>query len=268
MDETNGQSARRETQARAGRHEINGPREAHGQGTPVREELATVDGNKASQCRSAAPDTGSMGRSGDKPGSIPYVELFMYRPHLRDWPDAALPPCYAIRPFRAGEEADWARIEHAVGEFATPELARRHFDEEFGGGIAEMEERCLFVVDERNVPVGTTTAWYGDWDGRTIGRIHWVAVVPEHQGKKLAKPLLAHALRTLARFHDRAYLSTQTTSWKAVGMYLDFGFEPALRLPGCADGWRLAERLLGRRIVTQDGSNGPGSQVRDLRGEP
>jgi GNAT superfamily N-acetyltransferase len=209
-----------------------------------------------------------MGRPGDKPGSIPYVPMYMYRPHLRDWPDAALPPGYAIRPFRAGEEADWARIEHAAGEFATPELARNHFDKEFGGRVAEMEERCLFVVDERNVPVGTTTAWYGDWDGRTIGRIHWVAIVPEHQGKKLAKPLLAHALRTLARFHERAYLSTQTTSWKAVGMYLDFGFEPALRLPGCASGWRLAERLLGRRIVTQDGSNGPGSQGRDLRGEP
>ncbi|PYI55951.1 GNAT family N-acetyltransferase [Paenibacillus flagellatus] len=173
----------------------------------------------------------------------------MIRPHFRDIPQPAWPDGYAIRRFRAGDERHWARIEQAAGEFKTTDDALRRFRDEFGPHVAEMERRCLFVVDRDGVPVGTTTAWYGQWDGATAGRIHWVAVVPDHQGRKLAKPLLAQALRTLAEEgHDRAYLTTQTTSWKAVGLYLNYGFEPAVRKPACAEGWALAGKALNRTI--------------------
>ncbi|MEF3304934.1 GNAT family N-acetyltransferase [Paenibacillus sp. GYB003] len=180
--------------------------------------------------------------------AIPYVELFMRRPNLLQIPDAPLPDGYSIRSFAAGEDAHWARIEHAAGEFKTEDDALRHFRNEFGGKPEQMEKRCLFLTDAAGVPVGTTTAWYGDWDGRTSGRIHWVAVVPEHQGKRLAKPLLSAALRTMAQFHEDAYLTTQTTSYKAVGMYLNYGFEPVYRKPECDRGWKLIESLLGKSV--------------------
>ncbi|GAA3406443.1 GNAT family N-acetyltransferase [Paenibacillus hodogayensis] len=179
--------------------------------------------------------------------NIPYVDLTMRRPHLHRIPHASLPAPYSIRAYRAGDEAHWARIEHAVGEFATPEAALRRFEEEFGPHTADMEKRCLFVCDGQGTPIGTTTAWYGELDGAALGRIHWVAVVPEHQGNKLAKPLLSAALEVMARYHDEAYLTTQTTSYKAVGMYLNYGFEPVYREPACAEGWELINRLLGRR---------------------
>lgn len=185
--------------------------------------------------------------------NIPYIELFMRRPNLRHIPEAVLPPGYAIRTYRPGDETHWARIEHAAGEFPSPEAALGRFRDEFGAYTADMERRCLFVVDERGWPVGTTTAWRGELDGRTLGRIHWVAVAPEHQGRKLAKPLLTAALRAMAQFHEEAYLTTQTTSWKAVGMYAQYGFEPVLRRPSCPEGWRLAERLLGRTILNERG---------------
>ncbi|MDF2716699.1 MAG: hypothetical protein K0R28_3624, partial [Paenibacillus sp.] len=140
------------------------------------------------------------------------------------------------------------RIEHAVDEFKSTEAAMRRFTEEFAPHIAEMEKRCLFVIDAQGLPIGTTTAWYGLLNGNRIGRIHWVAVIPEHQGKKLSKPLLSAALRTLAQFHEQAYLTTQTTSYKAVGMYLNYGFEPVMQTPECTEGWKWIGRLLGKRI--------------------
>ncbi|TMV52138.1 GNAT family N-acetyltransferase [Paenibacillus mesophilus] len=187
----------------------------------------------------------------EEPGSIPHFGLTMVRPNMLGIPEAAMPGGYSIRTFRDGDEEHWARIEQAAGEFKSAEAALRRFRDEFGGYTDEMEQRCLFVTDERDIPIGTTTAWYGELDGSVIGRIHWVAVVPEHQGRKLSKPLLSAALRTMARFHDKAYLTTQTTSYKAVGMYLNYGFEPVIRTPECADGWKLMERLLGRSIVAE-----------------
>lgn len=187
----------------------------------------------------------------DELSSIPYFGLTMVRPNMLDIPEAAMPEGYSIRTYRAGDEEHWARIEQAAGEFKSAEAALRRFREEFGGYTDAMEQRCLFVTDERGDPIGTTTAWFGELDGRVNGRIHWVAIVPEHQGKKLAKPLLSNALRTMAQFHDKAYLTTQTTSYIAVGMYLKYGFEPVIRTPECADGWKLMERLLGRSIIAE-----------------
>jgi GNAT superfamily N-acetyltransferase len=179
---------------------------------------------------------------------IPYIRLTMFRPDLLNIPEAALPEGYSIRHFQPGDEAHWAYIEQAAGEFKTTEAAREHFEREFGSDIAAMRQRCLFLVDAQGQPVGTTTAWSGLWDGETIGRIHWVAIVPEHQGKKLSKPLLSAALQTMAAYHTQAYLTTQTTSYKAVGMYLNYGFAPVMKTPTCADGWKLMEQLLGKPI--------------------
>jgi len=141
--------------------------------------------------------------------SIPYFGLTMVRPKILDIPEAALPGGFSIRTYRTGDEEHWARIEQAAGEFKSTEAALRRFREEFGEYTDEMERRCLFVADEREEPIGTTTAWYGELDGRVTGRIHWVAIVPEYQGRKLAKSLLSAALRTRAQFHDNAYLTTQ-----------------------------------------------------------
>lgn len=192
---------------------------------------------------------GAGGPYPEAPASIPYFGLTMLRPNLLAVPDAPLPAGYALRTYRDGDEEHWARIEHAAGEFKSPVDALRRFREEFGPHTAEMERRCLFLTDEAGTPIGTTTAWYGSLGGDEIGRIHWVAVEPAHQGKKLAKPLLTAALRTMARYHDKAYLTTQTTSYKAVGMYLNYGFRPVVRSSKCAEGWELIERLLGRAVL-------------------
>lgn len=55
-----------------------------------------------------------------------------------------------------------------------------------------------------------------------------VAVAQEWQGKGLSKLLLTAALGLLAERHSRAYLTSQTTSARAIKLYLRLGFVPLL----------------------------------------
>ncbi|WP_409342950.1 GNAT family N-acetyltransferase [Paenibacillus sp. MBLB4367] len=162
----------------------------------------------------------------------------------------SLPEGYRLRLFQPGDETHWARIETAAGEFAEERAALQHFGGEFGAYSRDMQERCLFLENAEGTPVGTTTAWYKSFAGESFGRLHWVGIVPEEQGRKLAKPLVAAALELLALRHRKAMLTTQTPSWKAIGMYLDFGFVPLLDAANHdAAAWRWLEEKLGRSIM-------------------
>ena len=179
------------------------------------------------------------------------IKLAMVRKDLFNIPQYLLPTGFRIRLFEKGDEANWVRIETSVGEFIDEEAARQRFEKEFGPYLDEMTKRCLFIEDENGHAIATTTAWYGDLTdyGEGIGRIHWVGVVPEYQGRKLSKPLLSEALNLLARHHSKAYLTSQTTSYQAVNMYLNYGFEPYIMHPTCDEAWALMEKTLGRKII-------------------
>ncbi|GIP30347.1 N-acetyltransferase [Paenibacillus sp. J23TS9] len=177
------------------------------------------------------------------------IPLTMIRPDLGNIPQYTFPSPYRVRNYQPGDEGIWAEIEASVGEFADVDAALKHFNKEFGSHTHEMESRCLFIENGNGEAIGTTTAWYGALQGEEkIGRIHWVAIRPEYQGQKLAKPLLGAALQVLAGYHPRAYLTTQTTSYQAINMYLNFGFEPLLTTPECMEGWSLLESVLKRKI--------------------
>ncbi len=177
--------------------------------------------------------------------ALEHIPLVMVRDDLTDLPSHPPPAGYRLRYFRRGEERVWVEIQLSIGSFGALEKGLEYFEKEFGADLAGMEERCLFLETDAGEVVGTTTAWYNpSFRGRNYGRIHWVAIRPEHQGKKLAKPLLAAALARLAELHDRAYLTTQTTSARAIRMYLDFGFEPFLASDRDAAGWRLLASVL------------------------
>ena len=65
--------------------------------------------------------------------------------------------------------------------------------------------------------------WYDkDFKGEEIGRL--LINTPTTR----AGDWEGHCARLLngCRNHEKAYLTSQTTSWKAINMYLDFGFRP------------------------------------------
>ncbi|MDY0393610.1 GNAT family N-acetyltransferase [Virgibacillus halophilus] len=158
-----------------------------------------------------------------------------------------------MRLFEIGDEKNWARVETSVDEFKNEKAALEHFQQEFGSYINDMVNRCIFIEKEEGEVLGTATAWYGDLngDGKTAGRIHWVGISPQYQGKKLSKPLLSAAMNILSDYHTEAYLTSQTTSYQAVNMYLNFGFEPYINEKSDHEAWTLLEGVLNRRIVVQ-----------------
>lgn len=180
------------------------------------------------------------------------LRLKMVRDDLQKIPRHSLPAGLRFRTFQKGDERTWARIETLVDEFDSEEAALERFSSEFGARLDEMRERCLFIENDHGEAIATATAWYGDLRGVTEGRIHWVGVIPAYQGHGLAKPLLSEAMKVLRNHHASAYLTSQTTSFQAIHLYLKYDFEPYVTGAACVEAWRLMEDVLEREILSEE----------------
>jgi GNAT superfamily N-acetyltransferase len=152
------------------------------------------------------------------------VTFVMLRDDLRDVPRRPLPDGYVLRPYGDGGRAAWIRIWSAA-DGATADGAT--FDREFGGRIDAMPRRSIFLVSPDGREVGTVTAWFARHRGRRYGKLHWVAIHPDHQGRGMGGCLVSAGLERLRELgHRRALLRTQTFRLAAIRTYLDFGFVP------------------------------------------
>lgn len=161
--------------------------------------------------------------------------------------DFQLPKGYTIRLFTKDDIDLWAEIEAKALEFESKSAARKRFMHEFKDHVEEMEKRCLILEDNNQKAIGTVTAWYGNLRDKYEGRIHWLSIIPEYQGKNLAKPLMMSALKILKRHHSSAYLTTQTKSIKAINLYLDLGFKPYLDEETHLAAWPFIKDRLNRK---------------------
>ncbi len=154
---------------------------------------------------------------------------------------------YGLRAYREGDELAWCDIETTAGEFERAEEAMaRGFKPYFKPDKDLLAERMFFIVDENDVPVATTTAWF---DGKTA-LLHWVAVHGDHQGKGLARPVISAAMRAMERMgYEYALLHTQPESWVAIKLYLEFGFRPVWSDDEKTQiGWRAVYAKLGKEF--------------------
>lgn len=156
------------------------------------------------------------------------------------------PPGYALRWYRPGDERKWVEIQRQAERYvrASEDLFRK----EFGGDAETLGRRQAFLLDARATAVATATAWFDDdYHGRRYGRLHWVAVVPDFQGRGLSKPLLSAVLRRMRKLgHDRAYLRTATARIPAINLYAAFGFVPAIRSRQDYERWQAVNDSLKR----------------------
>jgi len=150
--------------------------------------------------------------------------LTMIREHLEDIPVFSLPPTYSLRRYQPGDEQAWLAI-HAVADPFNIIKAER-FVKEFGNEPAILAQRQFYLCDSKQTAVGTATAWFNNsYRGKPYGRVHWVAIVPQHQGLGLAKPLMTATCQKLRELgHKRAYLGTSSARIAAINLYLRFGF--------------------------------------------
>ena len=177
------------------------------------------------------------------------IKLLMVRENLDNILDYSLPNGYHFEYYKKGDMNAWVDIEVSALEFENEEKAVERFTSEFMDKEDELQERCLFIVDtESNKKIATIMAWMGTLHDHKEGRIHWVSILPEYQGQGLSKPLLTRALNELKKWHHSVYLTTTTKNYKAINLYLSYGFEPYLETAEHIIGWKRIEELLNKNI--------------------
>lgn len=168
----------------------------------------------------------------------------MMRENLDDFPEFALPKHFSMRWYQPGDENIWRQVQSVADKLneITPEL----FSKQFGNDMSLISQRQIYLLDSQGRAIGTATAWFNDnFEGSRVGRIHWLAILPEHQGNGLGKPLMTGLCRRLKNLgHARTYLSTASMRIPAINLYLKFGFAPLIRNEAEAAIWsELQPRL-------------------------
>lgn len=156
-----------------------------------------------------------------------YLNVKMIRENLDGIPEYNLPAGYSIRWYQVGYEEHWQKVQSLADKYnrVTPDL----FQEQFGTNIQLLTERQCFLCDGKDNIIGTASAWLDNPDKKSLGRIHWLAIVPHQQGKGLAKPLLTIICKRLKELgHSKTYLTTQTLRIPAINLYAKFGFVPVI----------------------------------------
>ena len=178
---------------------------------------------------------------------IRYVGLVMVRDDLENIPQYELPEGYRFVFYREGDRDAWIEIERSAKELADYDHGVRTWERYYGHVLDDLDRRMLFIENAQGEKVATATAFFDPNGGLPEGcsQMHWVAVRRDHQGKGLARPLISQTLRVMKQLgHTRALLTSQTNSWVAVKLYLQFGFRPEEKNAlEARDGWRIIRTL-------------------------
>jgi GNAT superfamily N-acetyltransferase len=173
-----------------------------------------------------------------------YSEIFLIREHLNDVPSFSLPQAYVFRNYQFQDEENWFKIYKASDNYNK--VYSTTFREYFGAEITKLEQRQIYICNEAGLAVATATAWDDqNFLGEPWGRVHWLAVHPDFQGRGLAKCLLTKVIKRLQECgHKKVYLRTYTMREKAIMLYLNYGFMPLIRSSEDDRVWRsLAKNI-------------------------
>lgn len=144
--------------------------------------------------------------------------------------EVALAEGYRFEPWDPRHRDAWVRLHVALGQLPSYEEGLAYFARTYEPDPEALRRQMVLVCDEGGELVGTSSVWPGEHFGERRLRVHWVGVDPRHQRRGLARALM---LRTIALFDELVpsgepplYLTTQTESWVACGLYLSLGFLP------------------------------------------
>jgi GNAT superfamily N-acetyltransferase len=171
------------------------------------------------------------------------IDVGMIRSHMRAIPVHKLPPGYAFRPFSSSDAETWVRVQAEANAGLLP-IDMDTFRTDFGGHEDLLTERSWFVTGPDQTEVASIAAWWRDTSEGPQGLIHWVAVLPQCQGKGIGKAIMTRAMEWLAHEYDSAYLNTSSPRIPAIKFYLDFGFVPDMQKDRAEEGWAAVREVL------------------------
>ena len=156
----------------------------------------------------------------------------------------SLPPGYALRTYRPGDEDAWLAILN-TGDFGVWD--RDRLDRMLAGERAPLPREAIFFATRDDVPVGTACVFQGPLESGEVGELGWVAVHPDHRGRGLGLAICRAAL-TFVR--DRGlhycYLGTEDFRLAAIKTYLQLGFQPEILDPTQSARWAALRRAVGQ----------------------
>lgn len=160
--------------------------------------------------------------------TIKYYELLMFYEDTSIYKKYLLPKGFHFEFYRSGDMNDWINIHIESGEFCAVEEGIMIFHKFYDSFIYDLGKRCIFIVDDKtNEKVATATlSLLSKEEYGYNGAVDWVAIKRNYQGKKLSRPLISKIIEIANKLsHNGIILHTQTTTWLAAKLYLDFGFK-------------------------------------------
>ena len=179
-----------------------------------------------------------------------YLNVVMTMANIPETLEHQLPDGFSVRPF-SGDRETWVAVQNAAHR--QPDFQLELFDKEFGHDLSAMPERSYFLVSPDGRDIGTITAWYDrNYAGRQWGRLHWLAIAREFQGKDLAKPFIAFCIERMKQLgHSRVLLTTQTNKTVAIKCYLDLGFVPDMTTPDARRAWSIIAESVSHPVLDE-----------------
>lgn len=162
--------------------------------------------------------------------SVPHHPVLMVLGPHEPVRDAPLAPGYHFEPWNDSYKDAWARLHVALGQLPSLEEGTSYFEHTYETDRDALARQMILVCDDAGNLAGTSSLWPGDHFGESRLRVHWVGVDPAHQRRGIARALMLSTIRLFDELVPSGapplYLTTQTESWVACGMYLKLGFLP------------------------------------------
>ena len=161
---------------------------------------------------------------GVKMREIADMNLFMMCEELNESALSELPEGFFIRTCRKEELAVWRGFpfdtEKEKKEYDG--FMREYYQNVYRPAGEEFFRKCLFVCEkETDLPVATCFLWKSYDRFQTV---HWFKTLKNYEGQGIGRALLSHLLKNLPKEEFPVFLHTQPESFRAIGLYADFGF--------------------------------------------
>ena len=131
------------------------------------------------------------------------------------------------------------------------EQGLKHFHDFYEHFYEELPKRLFFVVNDDGEKVGTATI--SKLKEKEFGYdavVDWFAIKKQFQGFKLSRPMINKFIKLANELgHEKILLHTQTHTWLAAKLYLDFGFE-RFNIEDDIKGWQILKTITNHNKLT------------------